>query len=209
MHATGTEGTAFSPVFFYVKRFLYCTSAKHRLLMESLRSSWYYWTVTSARHERIKLHLNNANGWQGTCWIVPRSPAMAERKLLRGEGHRLSISIPHPWPGLEEIWKCKSDELFRSLGVSQWFDLGCANGTMIGTGYSNGTMVDLGCSNDKTGCLRFTKFCWVGKHINIIVKPTNSPIQGRPNPRKIRLKVASGPLFPTANEFSWVGIDFI
>ena len=35
-----------------------------------------------------------------------------------------------------------------------------------------------------------------------------------PNPRptqlkKIRLKVAFGPLFPTANNFSWVGIDFI
>ena len=35
-----------------------------------------------------------------------------------------------------------------------------------------------------------------------------------PNPRptqpnKIRLKVAFGPLFPTTNQFSWVGIDFI
>ena len=29
------------------------------------------------------------------------------------------------------------------------------------------------------------------------------------NPRKTRLKVALGPLFPTANNFSWVGIDFI
>ena len=57
-------------------------------------------------------------------------------------------------------------------------------------------------------CLRFTKLCWVGKHINIIMKPTNSPTQGQPNRRKIRLKVAFGPLFPTLNNFSWVGIDF-
>ena len=45
------------------------------------------------------------------------------------------------------------------------------------------------------GCLRFAKFCWVGKHINVIMKPTNSPTQGQPNPRKIGLKVAFGPLF--------------
>ena len=33
------------------------------------------------------------------------------------------------------------------------------------------------------------------------MKPTNSPTQGQPNPRKIRLKVAFGPLFPTAKYF--------
>ena len=33
-------------------------------------------------------------------------------------------------------------------------------------------------------CLRFTKLCWVGKHMNIIMKPTNSPTQGQPNLRK-------------------------
>ena len=37
------------------------------------------------------------------------------------------------------------------------------------------------------------------------MKPTNSPTPGQPNPRKIRLKVAFGPLFPTANIASWVG----
>ena len=58
------------------------------------------------------------------------------------------------------------------------------------------------------GCLRFIKFCWVGNHINTIMKPTNS-LQGQPNPRKFRLKVAVGPLFPTANILSWVGIDFM
>ena len=41
------------------------------------------------------------------------------------------------------------------------------------------------------------------------MKPTNFPTQGQPNPRKIRLKVAFRPLFPTANTFSWVGICFI
>ena len=58
------------------------------------------------------------------------------------------------------------------------------------------------------GCLRFTEFSWVGKHVNIIMKPTNCPTQGQPNPRKNWLKVAIGPLFPTANNFSWVGICF-
>ena len=57
-------------------------------------------------------------------------------------------------------------------------------------------------------CLRFTKFCWVRKHLNII-KPTNSPTQRQPNPRKNRLKVAFWPLFPTANKFSWVRIGFV
>ena len=59
------------------------------------------------------------------------------------------------------------------------------------------------------GCLQFTKLCLVAKHVNIFMKPTNSPTQGKPNPRKIRLKVAFGPLFPTANHFSWVRIDLI
>ena len=45
------------------------------------------------------------------------------------------------------------------------------------------------------GWLRRTKFCWVGKHINIIMKPTNSSTQGQTNPRKNRLKVVLGPLF--------------
>ena len=40
------------------------------------------------------------------------------------------------------------------------------------------------------------------------MKP-NSPTHGQPNPRKNRLKVAFGPLFPAANIFLWVGIDFI
>ena len=51
---------------------------------------------------------------------------------------------------------------------------------------------------------------WVGKRINIIMKPTNSPTDGQPNPRKKKgLKVAFGPLFPTANIFSWVGLGFM
>ena len=38
------------------------------------------------------------------------------------------------------------------------------------------------------------------------MKPTNSPTNS--NPRKITIKVAFGPLFPTTNIFSWVGIGF-
>ena len=41
------------------------------------------------------------------------------------------------------------------------------------------------------------------------MKTTNSPTQGQPNPRKMRLEVAFGPLSPTVNDFSWVGIGFI
>ena len=65
-------------------------------------------------------------------------------------------------------------------------------------------------SGELLGCLRFTKFCWVGKHVNIILKPTNSP-QPKANPtqEKNGLKVAFGPRFPTANIFSWVGVGFI
>ena len=55
------------------------------------------------------------------------------------------------------------------------------------------------------GCLRYTKFCWVGEHINVIMKPSNSPTQGQPNPRKNSLNVAFGPLFPTANDFRGLG----
>ena len=40
----------------------------------------------------------------------------------------------------------------------------------------------------------------------IIMKPTNTPTQGQPNPRKIWFKVEFGPLFPTAKHF-FVGWD--
>ena len=50
-------------------------------------------------------------------------------------------------------------------------------------------------------------FGW--KIYKIIMKPTNAPTPIQPNPRQIRLKAAVGPLFPTANNFSWAGIDFI
>ena len=42
-----------------------------------------------------------------------------------------------------------------------------------------------------------------------IMKPTNSPTQGQPNPKNNRLKVEFGPLFPTAKQFLVGGIDFI
>ena len=58
------------------------------------------------------------------------------------------------------------------------------------------------------GCWRFTKFCLVEKHVNISMKPTDSPTKGQPNTRKKKLKVAFGPLSSTANIFSWVGICF-
>ena len=52
--------------------------------------------------------------------------------------------------------------------------------------------------------------CWNGKHINISMKPTNSPTRGQPNPRKNRLKRGIlGHFFPQSNNIPWVGIDFI
>ena len=56
-------------------------------------------------------------------------------------------------------------------------------------------------------CLRFTKLCWVRKHINNIMKSTNSPNHGQPNPRKNRLKVAFGALSPPAKKKKNVGSD--
>ena len=53
------------------------------------------------------------------------------------------------------------------------------------------------------------QFLLGGKTCKYILKPTNYPTQGQPNPRKNRWKVAFGPLFPTTMIFSWVGIGFI
>ena len=55
-------------------------------------------------------------------------------------------------------------------------------------------------------CLWYTKFCWVGKHIDIIMKPTNSPTQGQPNPRKFRFKSGIWATFSQSN-FFFVGWD--
>ena len=43
--------------------------------------------------------------------------------------------------------------------------------------------------------------------MKVIMKPTNFPTQGQPNPRKKWLKVAFGPLFPITNIF-FVGWDW-
>ena len=71
------------------------------------------------------------------------------------------------------------------------------------------TLLPLQCPMIAIGCLRFTKFCWAGSNTNIIMKPSNSPTQSQPNPRKIRLNVGFGPLFRTANNMLWVRISFI
>ena len=63
----------------------------------------------------------------------------------------------------------------------------------------------------KQGDSRLTVLCWVGNNINMIMKPLRTP-QPRANPtqEKNRLKVAFGPLLPTAKSiFRGVGIDFI
>ena len=61
------------------------------------------------------------------------------------------------------------------------------------------------------GCLRSTKFCWVGKVVNILWMKTDELPKPKANPtqEKNRLKVAFGPLCPTANIFSWAGIGFM
>ena len=71
----------------------------------------------------------------------------------------------------------------------------------------------LGCCRENqlpTGCLRYTKLCWVGKHIPgiiIIMKPSNSPTQGQPNPRKIGFKVAFwATFFPQRIVFRGLGL---
>ena len=57
------------------------------------------------------------------------------------------------------------------------------------------------------GWLQYIKFCWVGKHVNSSMKPTNSLTQGQPNPRKNRLKVAFGPrFFPQQIVFRGLGL---
>ena len=56
------------------------------------------------------------------------------------------------------------------------------------------------------GCLRYTRLCWVRKHVNATMKPTNSPTQGQPNPRKIRLKVAFWAAF-SHRKYFFVGWD--
>ena len=53
----------------------------------------------------------------------------------------------------------------------------------------------------KVECLRSTKFCWAGKHTNIVMNPTNSPTQRQPDPRNIRLKVAIWATFSHSEQF--------
>ena len=44
------------------------------------------------------------------------------------------------------------------------------------------------CNRSRIVCLRCAKFCWVEKHRTITMKPTNSPTQGQPNPKKKRVE---------------------
>ena len=51
------------------------------------------------------------------------------------------------------------------------------------------------------GCLRFANLCWVGKPMNIIMKPTNSPTQ-----EEIGLKLHLGHFFPQQMIFGGLGL---
>ena len=62
-------------------------------------------------------------------------------------------------------------------------------------------------TDERLWCLRHAKFCWVGKHINNIMKPTNSPTDGQPNPRKNRgSKWRLGHFFPQHILFRGMGL---
>ena len=52
------------------------------------------------------------------------------------------------------------------------------------------------CCNNRVSAIYQILLGW--KQHEIVMKPSNSPTQGQPNQRKIKLKEAFGPLFPTA-----------
>ena len=57
------------------------------------------------------------------------------------------------------------------------------------------------------GCLHFTKFCWVGKHVNIIMKRTNSPQpEANPTQGKLGQKWHLGHFFPQQIIFRGLGL---
>ena len=62
----------------------------------------------------------------------------------------------------------------------------------------------------RIGFLRFTKFCWVGKHVNIIMKPTDQLPNPRPTQPKKKKEVKSGNLghffSPQQIFFGWLGL---
>ena len=64
----------------------------------------------------------------------------------------------------------------------------------------------INCRIISLGCFRFIKICWAGNHINISMKPTNSPTQGQHNPKKIRLKWHLGHFFPQQIFFRGLGL---
>ena len=66
---------------------------------------------------------------------------------------------------------------------------------------------------DRVVAIYGTKVCWVGKHVNVTPKYYETdelPNSPRPTqPKKNRLKVTFGPLFPTSNIFSLGGVGFV
>ena len=63
----------------------------------------------------------------------------------------------------------------------------------------------------RSGCLRFTKFCWVGKHMKNTIYETDELPNPRPTqPKEKQVKGGIWATFsPRQNIFSWVGIDFM
>ena len=118
-------------------------------------------------------------------------------------------------------WKLEFGEepilvvLFSSILANTWCLLCCAIGQKAccgsppqGAAAAPGAGAAGGKKNAIQGACAWTDSVGL-ENINIIMKPTNCPIQGQPNPREIRLKLTFGPIFPTANIFSWVRIGFI
>ena len=89
------------------------------------------------------------------------------------------------------------DDAFWEKALRSLCDAGCAKLLFSGFGFLsrvlNGRYSDVMPSSvshvrPMIRVMRFTKLCWVGDHVDIIMKPTNSPTQGQPNPRKYEVK---------------------
>ena len=109
-------------------------------------------------------------------------------------------------PGSCFLYECWSGNLLmffccgRSGNEPSVF--GCLHGV---DGWCPASFITIGCSWLANFCLGLENICRQQYETDELPNPTPTPTQKK----RTRQKVAFGPLFPTANNFTWVGIGFM
>ena len=143
----------------------------------------------------------------GNVAIVGWWPALANQMASWGRGEHWNRKVPdfgHKGTGYTRFWP-----LVHIICRVFFTTTACSGGilrTAVQLYQGTNSTSNYGVCDIYKIMLGWKAYTWYQVRVTIIMKPTNSPTQGQPNPRNIGLRVT---LFPTTMNFSSVRIGYI